>query len=915
MTGLLNRVGTVLALLIVTFVALPVPCWAGAAAAEIGPEPPCPAVDPQAEGAELREHYTVGLGEDPRDEAGRLITLEDYWLTRVSYPTGRYSQSWLFEAAAQDRLVERGVPAGQIVYNPPLESPLSLNPFRFTSLGPAPEESNGCQSCFQYGHVSGRVNAIVVDPVTPNVAYLAAVGGGVWKTTNCCGAATTWSVTTDDPLVATTSVDALAIDPGNHNIVYAGTGDLNFGSFSMGSAGILKSTDQGATWNTIGADVFGANYPEPAGQFPQYQAVGKVEVDPNNSSILIAGTKTGVFLSYNQGLSWSGPCLTDSFTSQRHDVTGLVTRDNGSTTDIYVAIGTRGFNTTVQYDLDKNGANGIYRATIPASGCPVFTLLTTAANGWPAGTGGGTPYPTNTLGRIDIAIAASNHDYIYAQVASIPTRGQLGVWRTTNGGTTWQQRSTVAGLTGCYGDFGQNWYDQGLAVDPNNPEVVFMSTVDLWRSTNGGTTFVDLTCGYAGGTVVHVDHHAIAFAPGSSTTLLAGSDGGAYVTTNATAGTPTFSRLNDSLSTIEFYSGDITDNFANSSSPGANGGAQDNGSSVYVWSGSPGPALWQLENGGDGMYARIEQVLGQRWYQESQNGNLRVSTTGPFGTLVNATGGWGPDTLSFVFPYEIQRYNCPGTGCTHMIAGSNRVWETIAGAVPASSWYINSPNLTKGTLADRSFINQLNYAVSDSAVAIVGTNDGNVQYGFGLGTGVASSATWINVTGGNTVLPNRPILDVATHPTNPLIGYAAAGGFDQNTPATPGHVFEVTCTANCGSFGWVNKSGNLPNIPIDSIIANPNYVQQVFAASDWGLYYTNDITANPPTWYRFQNGVPSVMIWDMTIDRSNTALALWTRGRGAFAWPLPSADFFPVQPLAAGAGSGGASKLRRFQRQ
>src|SRR4029079_17858235 len=122
-------------------------------------------------------------------------------------------------------------------------------------------------------------------------------------------------------------------------------------------------------------------------------------------------------------------------------------------------------------------------------------------------------------------------------------------------------------------------------------------------------------------------------------------------------------------------------------------------------------------------------------------------------------------------------------------------------------------------------------------------------------------------TGNNTVLPNRPILDVTTEPVNPIVGYAAGGGFDQNTQSTPGHVFQVTCTANCASFTWANKTGNLPNIPADSILANPNFPQQVFVGTDWGLYYTNDITAASPTWYRFNVGMPNVMIWDMSIDR------------------------------------------------
>jgi hypothetical protein len=222
------------------------------------------------------------------------------------------------------------------------------------------------------------------------------------------------------------------------------------------------------------------------------------------------------------------------------------------------------------------------------------------------------------------------------------------------------------------------------------------------------------------------------------------------------------------------------------------------------------------------------------------------------------------------------------------------VWETITGAaadVPTGpTWYVNSPDLTKGTLADRSYINQLAFEPADQTTVIVGTNDGNVQIGHGLGTG-ANQSTWVNVTDNNLVLPNRPILDVAFDATTTAapIGYAAVGGFNANTPATPGHVFRVVCTANCASFTWSNKTGNLPDIPVDSIIANPKFPQQVFAGTDWGLYFTNDITAVSPAWYRFDSGLPHAMIWDMQIDRGATTLSVWTRSRGAYAYPLPSA--------------------------
>jgi hypothetical protein len=147
------------------------------------------------------------------------------------------------------------------------------------------------------------------------------------------------------------------------------------------------------------------------------------------------------------------------------------------------------------------------------------------------------------------------------------------------------------------------------------------------------------------------------------------------------------------------------------------------------------------------------------------------------------------------------------------------------------------------------------------------------------------------------VLPNRPILDVITSRVTTdtaLVGYAAVGGFSQNTPDTPGHLFQVTCGGtNCATFTWEDKSGNLPDIPVDSVMVNPNYPQQVYAGTDWGLYFTNDINADSPTWFRFE-GLPHMMVWDLTVDRGYTTLAVFTRSRGVYAWPLPDAPL-PVQ--------------------
>ncbi len=833
-------------------------------------------------------------GAEESESAGRPPMEGDYWATRLAYGGDaqrmRFEPTWLIEAAKQDKLVASAVPAGRKTYVRSADTGLALDPNAFTLLGPKPLVGEG----FGNGNNAGRTNVIVSDPTDPAVAWLGSDGGGVWKTTNCCSAATTWTIKTDFPEIASMAIGDLTLDPNHPNVLYAGTGDLRYGSFSFGAAGILKSTDKGETWTLLGADVFNPYYGPATGNFPQYQAIGKVVVDPNNSSNVIVGTKTGVYFSYDAGVNWTGPCYTNAFVNatppQRQDTTGLLAVNRGGTTVLYAAVGTRSQPTAVQPDLVNNGANGVYRTNMPASGCPAVANWTLLNNGFPSGTGNGTP--NTARGRLEIAIAPSDPLTLYAMFANPSNSGITGIWKTTDGGDTWVQTGKPANPGS------QMWYDAGIKVSPTDPNVLFVNTVDLFRSSNGGSSWINLTGAYSGGPV-HPDNHATAIVGGDANQLLNGNDGGIYYLSNALTatsyGNANWVSLNDTLPTIEVYHGDITAGFATAASSGATAGFQDNGSATVVFNGTPTAAAWNATNGGDGIVSRIEPVLGQRWYYSSQNGSLVVSTNGPDSPEATASGGWSSDTLSFIFPFDIYRYGAldqagsgctSAQGCTHLIAGSTRVWETTTGGVSGSGWDAKTSSLVKGNLNDRSFINNVHYAVSDPTVAMAATNDGNVQYVFGLGG--SGAATPVNVTGGNAALPNRPIMDVATDPQTPLVGYAAVGGFSANTPATPGHVFQITCTAQCATFAWVDKSGNLPDIPANAVIVNPHLPKQVFVGMDWGLYYTDDITSSTPAWQRFE-GLPHVMVWSLTIDRGFTTLAAFTRSRGAWAWPLPTA--------------------------
>src|SRR5262249_12962911 len=160
-------------------------------------------------------------------------------------------------------------------------------------------------------------------------------------------------------------------------------------------------------------------------------------------------------------------------------------------------------------------------------------------------------------------------------------------------------------------------------------------------------------------------------------------------------GSPTWVALNDSLSTIEIYHGDITANFANSASPGATGGFQDNGSASVLFGGDPGPAEWEATNGGDGIVSRIEPVLGQWWYTSIYYAAIYVSTSGPFGPQQNASPPLaGNERASFLTPFDLFRNGvldgpdgaCTSSGgCKHIILGTQRVWESTQGGRPTSS--------------------------------------------------------------------------------------------------------------------------------------------------------------------------------------------------------------------------------------
>jgi photosystem II stability/assembly factor-like uncharacterized protein len=233
-------------------------------------------------------------------------------------------------------------------------------------------------------YISGRTNGIAFHPTDPNIFYIAAAQGGVWKTTD---GGINWTVLTDN-LGSIASGD-IAIDPNNPNILYYGTGELNFSGDSQYGDGIYKTTNAGLNWVKI----------SPASQTGLY--TGKIIVDPSNSNLVFAAGNLGVFRSTNSGINWAN-MLPGNFTS--------LVIDPVSPNILYAGTG--------------SGQSYIFKTT--NSGLIWSTVSSLSAGR-----------------RTQLAISPDNPNVLYASIAG--TSGALyGLYRTTNAGDNWTvQNSTT----------------------------------------------------------------------------------------------------------------------------------------------------------------------------------------------------------------------------------------------------------------------------------------------------------------------------------------------------------------------------------------------------------------------------------------------------------------------------------------
>ncbi len=629
------------------------------------------------------------------------------------------------------------------------------------------------------GTGAGRLQCIRFHPAGTNTVYVGSAAGGLWVSTN---SGASWTTTTDQ--IASLGVSDVVVDPSNYNNIYISTGDQDGAAtgFSQGdskSVGVLKSTDGGATWNTTGL----------SWTTSQQRFISKLLINPLNTVELFAFTSVGIYRTRDAGANW---------TLAAAGVYKDAEYKPGDTTTIYAANGAT---------LSKS-----------INGGQTFSNTTFSGVG---------------LGQIRIAVTAADPNYVY--IVGDLTSGAFGrLVRSTNSATTFSTMSTTPNVLGGT----QGWYDLTLAASPSNKDEIMVGGVDQWKSTNGGTSWTQVTAAYtAGPPYIHPDQHDCIYA--NATTIYAANDGGLNRTTN---GGTSWSTLNGNMNISEPY-------FLGVSASNPNliiAGLQDNG--TILWNG----ATWTLVKGGDGMECFIDWNNNNIMIGSYTNGAFAKSTNGgaSFSNIVTGLTGTG----NWIAPITQDP-----TNPSIFYAGYQNVFKSTN---QGGSWS------QIGALGGSGDVMVINAAPSNSNT-IYAARAGSLFKTTNGGT------TWSNITG---TIPagGAAISDIDIDNTNANNVYVTLSGYIAGTK-----VFY----SNDGGLSWTNYSSGLPNIPANCIVFKKNSPGAIYVGTDVGVYYRE---LSMSSFIPYYTGLPNVWVNDLEIYYPTGKLRAATFGRGMWQTDLYS---------------------------
>jgi len=651
----------------------------------------------------------------------------------------------------------------------------------------------------------GRLNVVAWHPTDPNKFYVGSPSGGMWHTTD---GGITWSTHTDT--MPTLGVSAIVVDYSNPEKILIGTGDRDAGDAP--GLGVYKSTNGGNNW-----------VPSKTGM--DNKTVGRMIQHPTNSLIFLAATSGGVYRSVDGGENW-----TRSVSGDFKDIHFKPNDPNF----VYAAAGA---------DFYRSTDNGISFVKITAG-------LTSAQRG-------------------AIAVTPANPEYVYF-LQSNSSSGYKGVYRSTNSGVSFTTRSTSPNILdwSCdgSGSGGQGWYDLAIAASPNNPETVYVGGVDVWKSTDGGSTWVINSHWYGGCSVppVHADCHFLGYSPVDGQ-LYAGNDGGVYSTNNSGI---TWTDHTVGMTIGQIYKLGQAQTIKNK----VINGFQDNGTYTLT------PSEWVATGGGDGMECAIDYLNGSYTYHTIYYGDIYRRYNNSAEKHIAGNGVYGIDESgSWVTPFIL---GVPDPKV--MFVGYKNIWRCND---------IKLSNLTWKRISDKLAGNNN----SDLAVLEQSPADPNTLYAvrydnklFRTDNCMDDNPLWYDLT---SHLPTGgTATDLKAHPTDPNILYMTLAK-------------KVYKSVDKG-LTWTDITGTLPNVNLNTITYYKNAPEGLYVGSDAGVYYKDSTMSD---WIAFSQGLPAngriteLEIYYDNDSISEDAIRASTYGRGLWGSDMyqsnPAADFTSTKTL------------------
>lgn len=680
-------------------------------------------------------------------------------------------------------------------------------------------------------HRGGRVLAVSGVRGEPYTFYFGAVAGGVWKTID---GGRTWTPIFDSQPIA--SIGALSVSTSDPNIIYVGTGEADMRSDISFGAGVYKSTDAGRSWSYAGLN--------------DTRQIGRVLVDPKNPDVVLVAalghgfgpnSERGVYRTTDGGKSWTRVLYKDENTGA---IDLAYDPDNSRT--VYASL----------WNVRRPAYNTYAPITGPGGG---LYKSTDGGATWKEIAGHG--LPTGTLGRIGVDVVAGQHGKrVYALIDAGSTSG---LYRSDDGGEDWNLMSTEPRL------LSRGWYFGEVRSDPKNPDVVYVSNVSLYRSTDGGKNFKTIR-GAPGGD----DYHSLWIDPEDPRRMIAGVDQGTIVTLN---GGKTWSSWYNQP-TAQFYHVAVDNQFPY----WVYGGQQDSGTAAVVSRSDYGKITyrdWHPIGAGESGYILPDPVNPQIVYGGSTGGELyrfdtktgQVEDVSPtpaeIGMKVRHRYPWTtPIAFSFQAPHALYQ-------------ASQFLMKTVDGG---KSWKTISSDLTLRPGEKEEDAKGVIYTIATSPIAAgtiwIGTDNGLVQLTRNDGQ------TWSEVSP-KGLPPWSMISLIDASPHDVATAYAAIDRH-QMDDITP-HIYRTH------DFGktWTKITNGIPATAyVHAVREDPIRKGLLFAGTETGVYVSfND----GELWQVLQLNLPVTSVRDLVVKGNDLVVA--THGRSF--WILD--DISPLRELTS----------------